>query len=131
MRHTNPPVVVGHHRVRNTVIARFPSLALLCFSFKWLSTLASDFLAQGLVGATFFFDQDTINTKHWIFVNTVRHNTCLTRNDISNAYRPAMIACYYHFLHCIRANAILPRGHAVDRQALRLVLLQDYERIWC
>src|SRR6266849_10280944 len=91
--------------------------------FKWLSTLASDFLAQGLVGATFFFDQDTINTKHWIFVNTVRHNTCLTRNDISNAYRPAMIACYYHFLHCIRANAILPRGHAVDCQALRLVLL--------
>jgi CNT family concentrative nucleoside transporter len=32
--------------------------------FKWLSTLASDFLAQGLAGAAFFFDQDTVNTKH-------------------------------------------------------------------
>jgi len=39
--------------------------------FKWLSALASDFLAQGLVGAAFFFDQDTVNTKHWIFVNTL------------------------------------------------------------
>jgi CNT family concentrative nucleoside transporter len=34
--------------------------------------LTSDFLNQGLVGAAFFFDQDTINTKHWFFVNIVR-----------------------------------------------------------
>jgi hypothetical protein len=99
--------------------------------FKWLSTLASDFLAQGLVGAAFFFDQETVTTKHWIFVNTVRHNTCLSLNEISNAYWPVMIARYYHFLHCIHSNALLSRGHAVDHQALRLVLLQDYERIWC
>jgi CNT family concentrative nucleoside transporter len=42
--------------------------------FKWLAALASDFLDQGLVGATFFFDQETVNTKHWFFVNTVRHS---------------------------------------------------------
>jgi hypothetical protein len=99
--------------------------------FKWLSTLASDFLAQGLVGATFFFDQETVTTKRWIFVNTVRHNTCLPRNEISSAYWSAMIARYYHFLHSIHTNALLSRGHAVDHQALRLVLLQDYECIWC
>jgi CNT family concentrative nucleoside transporter len=40
-------------------------------TFKWLATLASDFLAQGLVGAAFFFDQDTVNTKHWFFVNVL------------------------------------------------------------
>jgi len=39
--------------------------------FKWLSTLASDFLAEGLVGAQFFFDAETIK-KNWFFVNTVR-----------------------------------------------------------
>ncbi|KAA1472800.1 H+/nucleoside cotransporter [Dentipellis sp. KUC8613] len=38
--------------------------------FKWIATLASDFLEQGYVGAAFFFDQDTIN-KHWFFVNTL------------------------------------------------------------
>jgi CNT family concentrative nucleoside transporter len=41
--------------------------------FKWLATLASDFLDQALVGAAFFFDQDTVDTKHWFFVNVVRH----------------------------------------------------------
>ena len=40
--------------------------------FNWLATLATDFLNQGLVGAAFFFDQDTVNTKHWFFVNVVR-----------------------------------------------------------
>ncbi|KAH9032639.1 Na+ dependent nucleoside transporter C-terminus-domain-containing protein [Lactarius hengduanensis] len=39
--------------------------------FKWLATLASDFLAQGLVGAAFFFDQDTVDNKHWFFVNVL------------------------------------------------------------
>ncbi|KAF8269248.1 Na+ dependent nucleoside transporter C-terminus-domain-containing protein [Lactarius quietus] len=38
-------------------------------AFKWLATLASDFLSEGLVGSTFFFDADTVNTKHWFFVN--------------------------------------------------------------
>lgn len=42
--------------------------------FKWLAALASDFLEQGLVGAAFFFDQETVTTKHWFFVNTVRHS---------------------------------------------------------
>ncbi len=40
--------------------------------FKWIAFLASDFLAQALQGAIFFFDADTVNTKHWFFVNTVR-----------------------------------------------------------
>ncbi|KAN0138308.1 Na+ dependent nucleoside transporter C-terminus domain containing protein [Lactarius tabidus] len=39
-------------------------------TFKWLATLSSDFLAEGLVGATFFFDIDTVN-KHWFFVNVL------------------------------------------------------------
>jgi len=40
--------------------------------FRWLATLASDLSSQGLVGAIFFFDQDTVETKHWSFVNVVR-----------------------------------------------------------
>lgn len=40
--------------------------------FRWLATLASDFSSQGLVGAAFFFDQETVETKHWAFVNVVR-----------------------------------------------------------
>ena len=99
--------------------------------FKWLSALASDFLAEGLVGAAFFFDQDTVNTKHWIFVNTVCHNTRLSKKAITNAYGPVMIAGYYYFLHRIRANALLSRGYGVGHQALCLVLLQDNERIRC
>ncbi|KAI0062830.1 H+/nucleoside cotransporter [Artomyces pyxidatus] len=38
--------------------------------FKWIATAASDFLNEGLVGAAFFFDDDTVN-KHWFFVNTL------------------------------------------------------------
>ena len=39
--------------------------------FKWIAFLASDFLAQGLAGATFFFDAEIVADKHWFFVNTV------------------------------------------------------------
>jgi CNT family concentrative nucleoside transporter len=38
--------------------------------FKWIATLAGDFLNEGLVGGGFFFDPETI-AKHWFFVNTV------------------------------------------------------------
>lgn len=38
--------------------------------FKWIAFLASDFLAQGYVGAQFFFDA-TVISYHWFFVNTV------------------------------------------------------------
>jgi hypothetical protein len=99
--------------------------------FRWIATLASDFLNQGLVGSAFFFDQDTVNTKHWLFVNLVRHSTRREREEITNAYRPAVIAPYRYFLHRIRANVLLSWHYAVDNQALRLVLLQDNERIWC
>ena len=39
--------------------------------FKWIAFLASDFLAQALEGAAFFFSTDVVN-NHWFFVNTVR-----------------------------------------------------------
>jgi CNT family concentrative nucleoside transporter len=39
--------------------------------FKWIATLASDFLANGLVGAEFFFDEQTVKVQHWFFVNVV------------------------------------------------------------
>ena len=38
--------------------------------FKWIATLAADFLECAYAGAGFFFDQETIE-KHWFFVNTV------------------------------------------------------------
>ncbi|KAI0344490.1 hypothetical protein BDW22DRAFT_1354549 [Trametopsis cervina] len=38
--------------------------------FKWIAILASDFLAQGLQGAAFFFSADVVGL-HWFFVNTL------------------------------------------------------------
>ncbi|KAF5389357.1 hypothetical protein D9757_004387 [Collybiopsis confluens] len=38
--------------------------------FRWIATLAADFLDQSKAGALFFFDIDTIN-KGWFFVNTL------------------------------------------------------------
>jgi len=40
-------------------------------AFKWLATFASDYLSEGLVGATFFFDAATIANDHWFFVNAL------------------------------------------------------------
>ncbi|KAF8269239.1 Na+ dependent nucleoside transporter C-terminus-domain-containing protein [Lactarius quietus] len=65
---------------RTVIIGLFIQQAIALFvlksgagfhTFKWLATLASDFLAQGLVGATFFFDADTVENKHWFFVNVM------------------------------------------------------------
>ncbi|TCD65607.1 hypothetical protein EIP91_002454 [Steccherinum ochraceum] len=39
--------------------------------FSWIAILASDFLAQGLQGAAFFFDPTTVANNHWFFVNTL------------------------------------------------------------
>jgi len=58
--------------------------------FKWLATLASDFLAQGLVGAAFFFDQDTVDTKHWFFVNVVRQDALVVNGDDDVFLVPAL-----------------------------------------
>ena len=64
-----PTVIVG--LFLQQAIALFVLKSGAGFSiFKWLATLASDFLNQALVGAAFFFDQDTVN-KHWFFVNTL------------------------------------------------------------
>jgi len=38
--------------------------------FGWIAQLASDFLAQAIPAAQFFFDADTV-AKHWFFVNTL------------------------------------------------------------
>jgi len=40
--------------------------------FKWIATLADDFLTQANAGSGFFFDAET-TAKHWFFVNTVCH----------------------------------------------------------
>ena len=64
-----PTVIVG--LFAQQAIAMFVLKSGAGFSiFKWIAFLASDFLAQALQGAEFFFDADTIN-KHWFFVNTV------------------------------------------------------------
>jgi len=39
--------------------------------FMWIANLAADFSNQGLVGAVFFFDQDIVQNKRWLFVNGV------------------------------------------------------------
>ncbi len=66
---TRPTVIVG--LFIQQAIALFVLKSGAGFSiFDWVATLASDFLNEGLVGAVFFFDQETIN-KHWFFVNTV------------------------------------------------------------
>ena len=66
-----PTVIVG--LTLQQAIAMFVLKSGAGFSiFKWLAFLASDFLAQALSGATFFFDADIVQNKHWFFVNTVR-----------------------------------------------------------
>ncbi|KAF9497251.1 H+/nucleoside cotransporter [Pleurotus eryngii] len=64
-----PTVIVG--LFMQQAIALFVLESGAGFSiFNWIATLASDFLNQGLVGAQFFFDADTV-AKHWFFVNTL------------------------------------------------------------
>ncbi|KAJ7124936.1 Na+ dependent nucleoside transporter C-terminus-domain-containing protein [Mycena epipterygia] len=64
-----PTVIVG--LFIQQAIALFVLKSGAGFSiFKWIATLASDFLAEALVGAAFFFDAETV-TKHWFFVNTL------------------------------------------------------------
>jgi CNT family concentrative nucleoside transporter len=64
-----PTVIVG--LFIQQAIALFVLKSGAGFSiFKWIATLASDFLDQSTAGATFFFDADTV-AKHWFFVNTL------------------------------------------------------------
>ncbi|KIM45131.1 hypothetical protein M413DRAFT_441804 [Hebeloma cylindrosporum] len=64
-----PTVIVG--LFLQQVIALFVLKTGAGFSiFKWIATLAGDFLNEGLAGAQFFFDAETIG-KHWFFVNTL------------------------------------------------------------
>lgn len=71
-----PTVIVG--LFLQQAIALFVLKSGAGFSmFKWIATLAGDFLNQALAGAVFFFDQDTIN-KGWFFVNTVQSFSLLS-----------------------------------------------------
>ena len=64
-----PTVIVG--LFLQQAIALFVLKSGAGFSiFKWIATLAADFLECAYAGAGFFFDQETIE-KHWFFVNTV------------------------------------------------------------
>ncbi|CAL1708200.1 unnamed protein product [Somion occarium] len=64
-----PTVMVG--LFMQQAIAMFVLKSGAGFSiFKWIALLASDFLAQALKGAEFFFDPDVID-RHWFFVNTL------------------------------------------------------------
>ena len=64
-----PTVIVG--LFMQQAIALFVLKSGAGFSiFKWIATLASDFLSQGLAGAQFFFNADVIQ-QFWFFVNTV------------------------------------------------------------
>ena len=64
-----PTVIVG--LTLQQAIAMFVLKSGAGFSiFKWIAFLASDFLAQALEGAAFFFSTDVVN-NHWFFVNTV------------------------------------------------------------
>lgn len=67
---SRPTVIVG--LFIQQAIALFVLKTGAGFSiFKWIATLASDFLNQSSAGAQFFFDAETA-AKHWFFVSTVR-----------------------------------------------------------
>ncbi|KAJ6550124.1 Na+ dependent nucleoside transporter C-terminus-domain-containing protein [Mycena capillaripes] len=64
-----PTVIVG--LFIQQAIALFVLKSGAGFSiFNWIATLATDFLAEGLAGAGFFFDPEVIG-KGWFFVNTL------------------------------------------------------------
>jgi len=64
-----PTVLVG--LFFQQVVALFVLKSGAGFSiFKWIATLAADFLSQAYTAAEFFFDHETI-LKHWFFVNVL------------------------------------------------------------
>jgi nucleoside permease NupC len=78
--------------------------------FKWIATLASDFLDQALAGAAFFFS-DTVTGYHWFFVNTVSAQKLI---HIHLEFSSLCEAVSNHILYCLCADDVLPRRHAVD-----------------
>ncbi|EEB87857.1 hypothetical protein MPER_14621, partial [Moniliophthora perniciosa FA553] len=63
-----PTVIVG--LFAQQAIALFVLKTGAGFSiFKWIATLAADFLAQAEEGAAFFFSAEVV-ANHWFFVNT-------------------------------------------------------------
>jgi CNT family concentrative nucleoside transporter len=106
-----PTVIVG--LFLQQVIALFVLKTGAGFKiFHWIATLAGDFLNQALAGAAFFFDQETVATKHWFFVNTA----CLIRNKLlrRSPDETLLAAVFYHLLHCLRPDDVLSRRYAMD-----------------
>lgn len=86
--------------------------------FKWIATLAGDFLDSGLAGAAFFFDADTVATKHWFFVNTVcdLFSVVLCKADSEKTYY--YIAVDHHLFRGFRPDDVLLGRHAMGYQVL-------------
>ena len=72
----------SHIQWQTVIVGLFTQQAVAVFvlktgagyhAFRWFANLASDFSNEGLAGATFFFDQDTVENKRWFFVNIVRY----------------------------------------------------------
>ncbi|RDB25308.1 Solute carrier family 28 member 3 [Hypsizygus marmoreus] len=64
-----PTIIVG--LFLQQAIALFVLKSGAGFSiFRWIATLAADFLGQADAGSGFFFDAET-TAKHWFFVNTL------------------------------------------------------------
>jgi len=65
-----PTVIVG--LFLQQAIALFVLKSSAGFSiFKWIATLAADFLGQARAGAVFFFDAEVYDVKHWFFVGVL------------------------------------------------------------
>jgi Na+ dependent nucleoside transporter N-terminus len=110
-----PTVIVG--LFLQQAIALFVLKTRAGFSiFKWIATLAADFLSQANAGAAFFFDADTVNVKHWFFVNTVSCHRA-TPPTMSDSLDPPL-AFRDNIFYCIRSNDVLSWRHAMDYQEL-------------
>jgi nucleoside permease NupC len=106
-----PTVIVG--LFLQQAIALFVLKSGAGFSiFKWIATLAADFLAQANAGASFFFDAATVD-KHWFFVNTVSRlpsDSLLTMSDLFNS----SLALRHNLFYCICTNDVLSWCYAMD-----------------
>ena len=126
-----PTVIVG--LTLQQCIALFVLKTGAGFSiFKWVATLASDFLSRSLVGAKFFFDADIIS-KGWFLVNVVSINSVISNRYLiySAVQLPAVIffmasvqMMYYVSLQFVVLykfseghERISARSHAMDHQA--------------
>jgi hypothetical protein len=86
--------------------------------FKWIATLAADFLDQANTGAAFFFDAETV-AKHWFFVNTVCSGFVLVN---TSGFKDLLVGCH-HLLCRFRSDDVLSGCYAMDYQTLVSIFL--------